>query len=86
MKKIKIAKSLAILLVTGTHYLSANETTTLDDVQVVTTASGYEQNIKDAPASISVITPEELEKKSYSDVTDAVKNVTGGEYYWKWYK
>ncbi|MFY4809932.1 TonB-dependent receptor domain-containing protein [Aliarcobacter butzleri] len=77
MKKIKIAKSLAILLVTGTHYLSANETTTLDDIQVVTTASGYEQNVKDAATSISVITAEELEKKSYSDVTDALKNVPG---------
>ncbi|MFW3338942.1 TonB-dependent receptor domain-containing protein [Aliarcobacter butzleri] len=77
MKKIKIAKSLAILLVTGTHYLSANETTTLDDVHVVTTAGGYEQNIADAAATISVITSEELEKKSYSDVTDALKNVPG---------
>ncbi|MCR1816245.1 TonB-dependent receptor domain-containing protein [Aliarcobacter butzleri] len=77
MKKIKIAKSLAILLVTGTHYLSANETTTLDEVQVVTSATGYEQNVADAPATISVITAEELEKKSYSDITDALKNVPG---------
>ena len=55
----------------------ANETTKLDDVQVVTSASGYEQNVADAPATISVITAEELEKKSYSDVTDALKNVPG---------
>lgn len=77
MKKIKIAKSLAILLVTGTYCLSANETTTLDEVQVVTTASGYEQNVKDAAASISVITAEEIEKKSFTDVTDVLKNVPG---------
>ena len=38
---------------------------------VVTTAGGYEQNIADAAATISVITAEELEKKSCSDVTDA---------------
>lgn len=44
---------------------------------VVTTAGGYEQNIADAAATISVITAEELEKKSYSDVTDALKNVPG---------
>ncbi|PUE67455.1 TonB-dependent receptor domain-containing protein [Arcobacter lacus] len=77
MKKIKIAKSLAVLLVTGAHCLSANETTTLDDVKVVTTASGYEQNIADAAATISVITAEEIEKKSYVDITDALKNVPG---------
>src|SRR5690606_37854763 len=44
---------------------------------VVTTAGGFEQNIADAPASISVITAEELQKKSYTDVIDAVKNMPG---------
>ena len=44
---------------------------------VVTSAGGYEQNIADAAATISVISKEELEKKSYSDVTDALKNVPG---------
>lgn len=59
--------------------LQANTTTEpvqLDTI-VVTTAGGYEQNIADAAATISVITAEELEKKSYSDVTDALKNVPG---------
>lgn len=73
--KIKIALSAAIILAGGA--LNANETTKLDSVQVVTTATGFEQNITDAPASISVITAEELQKKSYSDVTDALKNVPG---------
>ncbi|MCT7908086.1 TonB-dependent receptor [Arcobacter lacus] len=76
MRKIKVARSLAVLLVTNT-LLNANQTTTLDDVKVVTTASGFEQNVQDAAATISVITAEELEKKSYSDVTDALKNVPG---------
>lgn len=44
---------------------------------IVTTAGGFEQNIADAPASISVITAEELQKKSYTDVIDAVKNMPG---------
>ena len=47
------------------------------DTIVVTTAGGYEQNIADAAATISVITAEELAKKSYSNVTDALKNVPG---------
>ena len=71
-----MALSVASILVTQ-NLLLANETTKLDDVQVVTSATGFEQNIKDAPATISVITAEELEKKSYSDVTDALKNVPG---------
>ena len=45
--------------------------------ETVVTATGFEQNIKDAPASISVITAEELERKAYTDVTDALKNVVG---------
>jgi len=43
----------------------------------VTTASGFEQNVADAPASITVITGEELNKKSYTSVADAIKNVPG---------
>lgn len=30
--------------------------------QIVVTASGFEQNVKDAPASITVVTREDLEK------------------------
>lgn len=44
---------------------------------VVVTASGFEQMVEDAPASITVIPREELEKKSYRDVTDALKDVPG---------
>lgn len=78
MIKIKMVRNVAALLaVCSGTLLSANETTTLDEVQVVTTAGGYEQNIADAAATISVITKEELENKSYSDVTDVLKNVPG---------
>ncbi|WP_455555889.1 TonB-dependent receptor domain-containing protein [Comamonas sp.] len=49
--------------------------TQLDVVTV--TAGGYEQSVKDAPASISVITAEEIQKKSYTDVTDVLKNIPG---------
>lgn len=50
------------------------------DVQLermVVTASGFEQNVEDAPASISVLTREELDKQSYTSVVDAVKNIPG---------
>lgn len=48
----------------------------LQETRVVS-AAGYEQNIADAPASISVINREELEKQAYTDVIDAVKNIPG---------
>lgn len=44
---------------------------------VVVTASGFEQQLKQAPASISVVTREDLEKKSYRDVTDALRDIPG---------
>lgn len=53
------------------------ETAVQLEPMTVTSASGFEQNIADAPASITVITGEELSKKSYTSVADAIKNVPG---------
>lgn len=55
--------------------VQADESSQLEPV--VVTASGYEQVISDAPASISVITGEQLNKQSYTDITDAMDNVPG---------
>lgn len=46
-----------------------------DTDTMVVTASGFSQQIKEAPATISVITPEEISKKPYRDVTDALKDI-----------
>ncbi|MDR1451523.1 MAG: TonB-dependent receptor [Helicobacteraceae bacterium] len=54
----------------------SEEATELDEIRVVS-AAGYEQNIIDAPASVFVIAREELEKKSFNDLTDILKNVPG---------
>lgn len=45
--------------------------------EIVITAAGFEQSIKDAPASISVITAEELQKGNFTSLTDALKEVQG---------
>lgn len=47
-----------------------------EDTMVVT-ASATEQNLKDAPASISVITHEDLQKKPVSNLKDVLKEVPG---------
>ncbi|ALM53426.1 TonB-dependent receptor domain-containing protein [Halomonas huangheensis] len=44
---------------------------------VVVTASGFEQALVEAPASISVITREELEKKSINSIADALRDAVG---------
>lgn len=47
-----------------------------DDTMVVT-ATGFAQKIQNAPASISVISKQQIENKAYRDVTDALKDVPG---------
>ncbi|MBD9367833.1 TonB-dependent receptor [Xanthomonas sp. XNM01] len=53
----------------------AGDATTLDTV--VVTAAGFEQKITDAPASISVVTREELQKRPYISLIDAVRDLEG---------
>src|SRR5690606_1151299 len=45
--------------------------------KVVVSAAGYEQKITDAPASISVVTAEELAKRPYTTLLDAVRDLEG---------
>ncbi|OEF28120.1 ligand-gated channel protein [Vibrio rumoiensis] len=62
----------AILLATNAQAAEKSTTETM-----VVTASGYEQSEITAPASISVVTREELDNRYYRDVTDALRNVPG---------
>ncbi|THD51702.1 catecholate siderophore receptor CirA [Enterobacteriaceae bacterium ML5] len=57
----------------------AEETTDVKERedQMVVTASAVEQNLKDAPASISVITREDLQKKPVQNLKDVLKDVPG---------
>ena len=45
--------------------------------EIVITAGGFEQALRDAPASVSVISGEELRKGSFKDLTDALREVQG---------
>ena len=54
--------------------LFVNEDKVLPEVKVVS-ATGFEQNIKDAPATLSVITQDALEKRNHKDVESMVKDV-----------
>lgn len=61
----------------ASHAMAQNAQGTGQLGEITVTAGGYEQSVKDAPASISVITAAEIAKKSYTDVTDVLKNIPG---------
>ncbi|SUX88675.1 Colicin I receptor precursor [Chromobacterium violaceum] len=61
----------------GALYLPAAHAAEAVLPSVVVTATGYEQKIKEAPASISVITREELEKKPFTNLADAIQDLEG---------
>lgn len=44
---------------------------------IVVTAAGYEQDVSKAPASMTVISSEELEARQYNDITDVLRNTPG---------
>ncbi|MGE9552727.1 catecholate siderophore receptor CirA [Erwinia amylovora] len=56
--------------------VAADEREEKDDVMVVT-ASATEVNLKDAPASISVITAEEIKRKPVQNLRDVLRDVPG---------
>ena len=55
--------------------LLAQDAESLDNM--VVTASGFEQQVVNAPASISVVSREQLEQGHYRDITDALGDVPG---------
>lgn len=80
LKKTCIATATLLTCTSFAHAQVANNTKTSSkelDAVIVSGASGFEQDIANAPASISVITRDELEKQSYTTVVDAVKNIPG---------
>ncbi|SDS32029.1 outer membrane receptor for ferrienterochelin and colicins [Halopseudomonas litoralis] len=56
--------------------LANQDAVQLPDVTVVS-ATGFEQKIADAPASISVISREQLQSKPYAGLADALRDVEG---------
>lgn len=65
----------ALVLAFSANQAGAQDATQLGDV--VVSASGFEQKITDAPASITVITQEELAKRPYITLIDAISDVEG---------
>lgn len=74
VRKYSISVALCSLL-GGGALLNAQEVQVLDDA--VVSASGFAQEIKEAPATINVITKEELQRKPYRDIAEAIADIPG---------
>ncbi|NDL69891.1 TonB-dependent receptor domain-containing protein [Vreelandella alkaliphila] len=70
-----LASASAVALSVTATVASAQENTQLNNM--VVTAAGYEQSLNSAPASISVVTREELEQKQFSNIAEAIADVPG---------
>ncbi|MDC8804189.1 TonB-dependent receptor [Halomonas pacifica] len=66
---------LAIALASAGLPALADDSARLDNI--VVTAAGFEQTLRDAPASISVITREALQEQRITSLADALRNVEG---------
>lgn len=69
--------AVAITAVFTGNFVQAEEAPDRKMEVMVVTASGYEQKLVDAPASISVITQEDLMIKPYTTLLDAVRDLEG---------
>ncbi len=77
-------KRLTSILLIGTAFTSAASAQEAADAEVSTaletiviTAGGYEQDIRTAPASISVLSEDQLKRKAIADVSEAIRTVPG---------
>lgn len=80
-RPLPLASAIGLALYSLAGAAGAQTGTTASDVptlsEVVVSASGFEQALQDAPASISVISREQLETRQYRDVAEALKDVEG---------
>lgn len=79
-KWIKSTLSLAVLSVITGMVNAEDDVVNKNEAKldtIVVTATGYEQDLSKAPASMTVISREELEKREYNDITDVLRNSPG---------
>ncbi|RBQ31147.1 TonB-dependent siderophore receptor [Arcobacter sp. FW59] len=70
---MKMERKLILASLFVSSLLYANETTKLDEITV--SANKMEENIKDIPQSITVISEEEIEQKGIKTIQDVVKEI-----------
>ena len=88
MSSFAVSRRSSLLAATALAVLVTGQTATAEEVvvdqsqattveDVVVTAAGFSQKLTDAPASISVITQEDLTRRPYITLLDAVRDLEG---------
>ncbi|KFC94507.1 TonB-dependent outer membrane ferrienterochelin/colicin receptor [Leminorella grimontii ATCC 33999 = DSM 5078] len=72
IKMLKKTMALTLTAIASAPAVSAD-----DNSVMVVTASGYEQKLKDAAASVSIVSQEDLSQRNYSDLAEALSDVEG---------
>ena len=72
---VAILAAFAMPALADTTTQSAEADTELEEI--VVTATGHKQKIKEAPASITVVTQADLQEKSYTNLAEALSDVPG---------
>lgn len=75
-----ITKGTSLLLLSSS-FLFANSDASYTLDKVVVSASGFAQETKAAPATINVVSKEDLQSKPYRDVAEAISDVPGVDLY-----
>lgn len=73
----RAATLLPIALAVQSVFANTDDFITLEES--VVSASGYEQDVRDAPASISVVSGETLASQPVTDIGEAIQDVPGVE-------
>ncbi|MGB3393614.1 MAG: TonB-dependent receptor [Stenotrophomonas sp.] len=72
-----LASALGIALTATVPVHAADDGTTRTLDAIVVTATGFEQKLTDAPASISIVTREQIAQRPYASLTDILRDIEG---------
>lgn len=73
----RTAVAVALALTASPAAVYAAETAPLNEDQIVVTATGFSQERREAPATISVVNEKELNTRSNQNVTEALREMPG---------
>lgn len=77
-RNVIILSAISLISISNLNAQEKNDSVSKIEIdEVVVTGSGYRQNVKDAPATISVIPQSEIKKRAYRDITDVLQDIPG---------
>ena len=77
IKQTRMAVAVSLALANLPLAVFAAETTTANEDELVVTATGFSQERREAPATISVVNEKELNTRSNQNATEALREMPG---------